>query len=317
MGIWGDEKDLLERIPQEKRESVAIVLSAYRSMLSPIAYVSMAITSGRRYYEVLEAKGVKSLDELAKQDSNAVYRDIIQPNIAYGVDLAKAISQKTALPVIAPAIFEAKKQRWREEEYMFMWYRMLEEKAQEIYMMKGWQYSNGCSQEFVRAMEMKHGFVNSMNGMDFYPSYENFKKELDKQGEYPWDDEHNCEGRRRRWVRTFRKFESKYGLKEAEARMRKIKIYDASGKELGLDTGSFMVADAVKDLKSRGFECNSLLTSFQKLHSIGGHFMEAGTPYEVDPLYNYDYRGVCRAERELQSLFNPKPQKLRQAAVSV
>lgn len=314
MGIWGDEKDLLERIPQEKRESVSIVLSAYRSMLSPIAYVSMAITSGRRYYDVLEAKGVKSLDELAKQDPDAIYRDIIQPNIAYGVDLAKTISQKTSLPVIAPAIFEAKKQRWREEEYMFMWYRMLEEKAQEIYMMEGWQYSNGCSQEFVRAMEMKHGFVNSRNGMDFYPGYESFKKELDKQGIYPWEDGHNCEGRRRRWLRTFRNLEAKCGLKEAEARMRKIKVYDASGKELGLDTGSFMVADAVKDLKSRGFECGSLLASFQKLYSIGSYFMDFGTPYKVDPLYNYDYRRVSMLERELWNLFNFGPQKSRQVA---
>lgn len=177
MGIWGDDKSLLRESTRVKKDSIDIVLSAYRSMLHPVAYVSMAITSGKLCYDVLDSRGVKSLDELKEVDPDAIYRDIIQPNISHGISLAERIAKKTELPVIAPAVFEAKKHRWGQKEYMFMWYRVIEEKVQEIYMMDGWEYSDGASQEFVRAMEMQFGFVNPYNGMVFFPNYDDFKKE--------------------------------------------------------------------------------------------------------------------------------------------
>lgn len=162
MGIWTRSEDW--RVEDSvNKDNITVVLSAYRSFLSPVAYVSMPITTGRLCYEVLEKRNVKSIEELAKTDKDAVFRDIIAPNIGQGIVFAQGVQKRTDLPVIAPAVFEAKKQRWGQNDYMFLWLNFIQERAAEMHMLDGWAYSNGGCEEFVRAMEMQFGFVEVLN----------------------------------------------------------------------------------------------------------------------------------------------------------
>lgn len=345
MGIWEDDKKLLKNTSKSKKDSIDTVRSAYRSMLHPVAYVSMAITTGKLYYEVLESKNVKTIDELVKKDPDSLYRDIIQPNIKHGVNLAERIAQITHLPVIAPAIFEAKKQRWHDNEYMFMWYRLLEEKVEELYLTDGWEYSNGASQEFVRAMEMQFGFVNPHNGMAFFPKYDSFKEEkkelekhfspvfkslkkadrkyvkeiqrIDRDPSVKPEDRANLytkaslrfreefgKGNGRQQLENYSKalesLHEKHGLIREHKRMKNVKAYNEARKELRLDEGTFMITNAIKDLRRRGFACDTLFTSVNKLVSIGAYFYDYLTPRDEIPPYEYDFKKMDELFKELR-----------------
>ncbi len=156
MGIWRDYDRKIQ--DAEKLANINIVLSAYGSVLAPIAYTSLPITSGRRFYEVLEKYGVNSIEGLAEKNPDALYIEIIKPNIAEGTEFAKTVTARTKLTVIAPCIFEAKKQRWSQDEYMYMWLNLIENRVEEMHMMHGWEYSNGGTEEFLRGMELLFGF---------------------------------------------------------------------------------------------------------------------------------------------------------------
>ena len=154
-------------IKEERKNLIDLVLGAYLSIRHPIAYVSMPITSGKILYDVLEKKGVRNIEELIKQDPNSLYNDIIKPNVEMGIMAADNLDTK--LPPIAPSVFEAKKFRWSQEDYMSLWLKVIEERAEEMHMTDGWEYSNGGVQEFVRAMQMQFLFAHVPNASpEFY-----------------------------------------------------------------------------------------------------------------------------------------------------
>ena len=275
MGIWGGDGWRLEK--SENKDNVNIVIGAYRSILHPIAYMSLPITSGKRCYEVLDKHKVKSMDELIKKDKDLLYGEIIKPNIEEGLVLAERLAEKSVLPVVAPSIFEAKKQRWGQNDYMFMWFRVIEEKARKMYMKNGWEYSNGGSEEFVRAMEMQFGFINPSNGMEHFP------KGTD--------------------------------LERVYKELRQIKVFNEDEGELRLHDGFKMIKKAVLDLKERGFSSPTLCESLEKLATINAYFEDPMTvcvfdreafdriPYEVEKSVNREFFGdkeLMNFAREIQ-----------------
>lgn len=144
----------------EVKNTIDIVWSAYRSVLSKedqLAYVSTAITSGRRLYEALATEGV-SYDELKKRHPKLLFEQIIQPNIEFGIATARGVASRLDEPVVAPAIFEARAQRWSQDEYMAMWLHMIEENVGRMIMTPGWEYSNGGAEEFLLAVQMAFGW---------------------------------------------------------------------------------------------------------------------------------------------------------------
>lgn len=130
--------------------TMEIVWSAYRSVLGRgrLAYVSSPITSGKR-----------ALD-------GAPRGEVIQQNIAAGTALARDIASRLFVPVVAPTVFDARTQGWTQQSYMTMWLAMIEENVGSIYMTPDWEYSNGCAEEFLRAINMAHGFGSRW---DIYP----------------------------------------------------------------------------------------------------------------------------------------------------
>lgn len=261
MGIWQNDVDRYSGIPEEQTANIDVVLSAWRSIRHPVAYVSMPITSGKLFYEVLESYNVNSAEELAKIDKDILYQEIIVPNIQAGVSLADSIQQRTSLPVVAPSVFEAKKQRWGQDEYMFMWFRLIEERVREMHMMDGWEYSNGGTQEFVRAIEMQFDFIRPGNGMECFP------KDADVKSEHK--------------------------------KLRGIKVFSESGEEIRIDVGAIKISEAINDLTERGFGYTKLYESLWKLVSLGGYYRDYCTPYRHTPPYEYNFKVMKEAWKKI------------------
>jgi hypothetical protein len=144
----GTDEFLLNSSDQQKKDGINTVLSAYRSILGPVSFVSMPITGGQIYYDVLD----KHDGSITKEQMIDL---VIKPNCVRGVNFAKSIAPMASFPVLVPSVLEAENMRWSDSEYMYLWYHVIEEKAQEIWMSPGWEYSNGSSQEFTRAIKMR------------------------------------------------------------------------------------------------------------------------------------------------------------------
>lgn len=253
MGVFGCD-ELPAQAVLEKMDGINLVLSAYRSICNRVLYASVPITTGKRFYEVLEKYGVKNLEDLLAKNKDVFFAEIIKPNIECGNDFANGLAKKLGATVIAPSVFEAKKQRWGQDEYMFLWYRFLEERVKEIHLMPFPNYSNGSAKEMVRGIEMQFGFVNPIQGMEYVPS------NTDK----------------------FALF----------GEMRKIKIYDFEGNEVKIQDANHMLCESIKDLRGKGFDTTGLEECQNKLMSIAysvqsARFMSRAincikAPYEFD-----------------------------------
>lgn len=126
--------------------TIDIVRSAFRSVVSTkrLAYLSAPITSGKRAMAALDA-GISK-------------REVVRENIAIGNDLARKIASSHNETIIAPTIFDGTPQDWSQSDYMAMWLGMIEENIGDIYMSPDWAYSNGCAEEYLKAINMAYGF---------------------------------------------------------------------------------------------------------------------------------------------------------------
>ena len=161
VSLLAPDRDRLAASTDEVKRTVEIVWSAYRSVLSKegrLAYVSTAITSGRRMWDAVLALGLKDPEQLKTHHPDVFRSDVILPNVAAGTGLARELAGQIDHPVVAPAIFEARKQRWGQDEYMALWLKMIEENVGRIYMVPGWEFSNGGAEEYLHAAQMALGF---------------------------------------------------------------------------------------------------------------------------------------------------------------
>ncbi len=155
---WTKEERDFASFPPDRQANIEIVSSAYASMLSASgrAYLTMPVTSGRRFYEVLEAHGASTLDELLKVSPDALREEIILPNIAESVALAETVAARIGIPLVVPGVFEARRQRWTQDEYMCLWMRLITGSVSQVHLCDGWEFSNGGAAEFARAILIRH-----------------------------------------------------------------------------------------------------------------------------------------------------------------
>ena len=168
---WTKEERDFAAFPPDRQANIEIVSSAYASMLSASgrAYLTMPVTSGRRYYEVLERHGATGIDGLLKAAPDALREEIILPNIAESVALAEAVAARIGIPLVVPGVFEARRQRWTQDEYMCLWMRLITGSVGEVHLCDGWEYSNGGAAEFARATLVRHACLPGREArMDVY-----------------------------------------------------------------------------------------------------------------------------------------------------
>lgn len=155
-------RDRLDASDKQTKDMVATVLSAYRSIIGDLTYVSMPISSGRLCYDIATAEGVTA-DELKTRDANQFFLDVIKPNIDRGTSIAHSLTgSHVGRPTIVPAVFQAKA-KWSQDEYMAMWLAMIEQKVTTIVLTDDWEYSNGGAEEYLYGLQMQAGYKSRTN----------------------------------------------------------------------------------------------------------------------------------------------------------
>lgn len=229
-----------ERLTEKELANLGIVLGAVRMLRGNrrghLAYVSMPITSGKRYFDVLTEHGVRSQEELAEKcGKDALYELVIKPNIEEGVAYADRLGmEQQDLLFIAPSVFEAKKWRWSQDAYMAMWYRVLGEMVGNHFMMPGWEYSTGGVKEVLFSLFMQWNVIG--REMDRISS-EDFKTIYDAVG-----------------IDNFLVDVPPGRIREELEAMRAIRVHSPSGIDVTnytLEWAVEKVAAAVMDLRQR------------------------------------------------------------------
>ncbi len=157
---------ILERtndLPKEHKLQAQFALAAFATIKARnVTYVSVPITSGPRLYQFMEKYGVATLAE-AKKDHEKFLHEVIEPNMADGVKQSDYWAEKLPGTVIAPAEFDGRlyrqwgKVNWGADDFMGMWVPLIDEKVTNMAMLNGWEYSNGCGEEYLQATLMQMG----------------------------------------------------------------------------------------------------------------------------------------------------------------
>ena len=146
------------RLSEEQKGQVVCALAAFNTITAKeVIYVSTPITSGKRLYDYMEAKGFATIEE-AKKDWKGFVLNVITPNIEESERTSAKFALETDGAVIAPTAFEKRFHgnrvgTWGQDTFMSMWLALLEEHVTHLVMLDGWHYSNGASEEYVQAVK--------------------------------------------------------------------------------------------------------------------------------------------------------------------
>jgi hypothetical protein len=137
-------------------DEIRMSMSAFDCMLPDDAgiYCSSDITTGKRfYYEVLKRNGVRSEDELREklgaEEFKKVQTDLIQANVLRGVQFAEKLRERGKINVVTPGPYFAK--GFDQQHYLYLWEWFIIKKIYEVRFNHDWEYSNGCTLEYVIA----------------------------------------------------------------------------------------------------------------------------------------------------------------------
>lgn len=158
--IFERTKDL----PRDHRLQAQFALAAFATIKAKnVSYVSVPITSGPRLYEFMEKYGYETQAE-AKKDRAQFLKEVIEPNMHHGIEGSEMWVEKLHGAVIAPAEFDGRLYRlwgtsvhWDADDFMGMWVPLIDEKVTNMVMLDGWEYSNGCGEEYLQAVLMQMG----------------------------------------------------------------------------------------------------------------------------------------------------------------
>lgn len=137
-------------------DEIKMSMSAFDCMLPDDAgiYCSSDITTGKRfYYEVLKRYEVRSEDELREtlgaEEFKSVQTDLIQFNVARGVEFAEKLRERGLINVVTPGPYFAR--GFDQQHYLYLWEWFIIKKIYEVRFNDDWQYSNGCTLEYAIA----------------------------------------------------------------------------------------------------------------------------------------------------------------------
>jgi hypothetical protein len=162
------------------REEVAMAFSAIDCVLNgePAIYASTELTSGKRLYDILIERGLRSTAELKNAMGAEWYEThVLNANTASAVAFARRIkaaleetARKNAVreeagrkeaarkesahkesEVITPAPFTAP--GWSQPEYLAFWETLVRTRMSAVWFNTNWQYSNGCTFELAVAQD--------------------------------------------------------------------------------------------------------------------------------------------------------------------
>lgn len=171
------------------------------------AYVSVPVTSGRFLYELMLKRPFMSRENQIEA--------AIRHNYHIGWEFVQSLMKHLNYPITFPADLIPIHQHWEQAHFQALWLSIIGEQCTELRMSEGWEYSNGASEEFTHAIQLKLGLPKHSDLVFF-----NTKESEDKERE----------------------------------RMRNIMIYDHLGNPISLNEGVVAIEKAISWLKEHALE---------------------------------------------------------------
>jgi hypothetical protein len=151
-----DQFDVPEFANRKVIDEINMSMSAFDCMLPDDAgiYCSSDITTGKKfYYEVLkkyEARSEQELREkLGAEEFKKVQSELIQSNVARGVEFAEKLRERGLINVVTPGPYFAR--GFDQQHYLYLWELFIIKKIYEVRFNYDWEYSNGCTLEYAIA----------------------------------------------------------------------------------------------------------------------------------------------------------------------
>jgi hypothetical protein len=110
-------------------------------------YVSVPITSGRRYGEWLNSRNLEA-DLSHPETYQEFQREVLKPNFEHAQTIVKKLRELFPKALIDPTALKDI-ESWTQDDYRYLWGKVIEQHAGTVVFIDGWQYSNGCSYEFL------------------------------------------------------------------------------------------------------------------------------------------------------------------------
>lgn len=133
------------------KHEIEIVLGILVSMIDGrnAIYRSAPITSGERFVR-WRRQYQEDVDPWGPEYQSEFQREVVEPNRAHAKSLAQELRRAFREVLIDPTAVNDI-DGWTQDDYRHMWARVIEEYIRVVICTDGWQYSNGCSYEFLIA----------------------------------------------------------------------------------------------------------------------------------------------------------------------
>lgn len=115
-------------------------------------YVSIPISSGKKFVDWYKSVGknfLKKGDDLYRSEH---YKSVIKENTSAATNKLREIKSRIDAPIIDPTKLEFIE--WEQDEYRYYWGKVIEKYAKQAIFCDGWEYSDGCSFEFLKSIEL-------------------------------------------------------------------------------------------------------------------------------------------------------------------
>ena len=141
------------RRAHNRTEDTAVLLSVVGRCADdrhPFAYLSVPLTTGRTFIELLARHDGAPVDpERVRADRNSA----VAHNRRRAYEAAARLRAILSGMVIDPSRF-ADVPGWEQPDYHAFWIMAIEQYAEKIFFLDGWQYSVGCTIEFGKAIQL-------------------------------------------------------------------------------------------------------------------------------------------------------------------
>ncbi|OBI57364.1 hypothetical protein A5705_19980 [Mycobacterium sp. E787] len=114
-----------------------------------MAYVSTPITTGKLYYDWLQASGYKPDNSSDFQRDHA--REVIEINKASARALVTMARKRLDKVVVDPTPLDVPD--WTQADFHAFWTRLITDYVGTVVFNAGWEYSTGCCFEFAAALD--------------------------------------------------------------------------------------------------------------------------------------------------------------------
>jgi len=116
-----------------------------------VYYLAVPVTSGPRLWGLARKLNFADLDGIRYKFGCQFDEEVLKPNIVAAGLLSQGLRKRfKEAYIINPSVLVAND--WSPEEYRSFWRYVIRDKVSRVYLAPGWQYSHGCVEECVEAM---------------------------------------------------------------------------------------------------------------------------------------------------------------------